>query len=429
MDAQTFIVPLLVHFQRCFTKPGFAHFEQVTRAHMALLGVPHCVTEVLRLTRWHEIKHWTSVYAFLSRGRFSCRRLSQCLLELILLQLGCPSELVVAIDDTLVKKGGRRLFGLGLYRDPADKNPGAHRRRIYGHCWVVLALLWPDGPRWRSLGLAARLFVPRKVCPKGFAFQTKIELAVALLHRLRWPVKRLVLVVDNLYAKAALAQLALSEAMDTMLISRLRCNAALYELPPPKRPGQRGAPRKRGHKVNARQLYRRRSKRRLLRAHIYGKTVTIDAFVDVLIPSRTLGAMPILVVIFPQRSGKKMNIFFSTDLHLDPVRLLELYAARFQIEQLFAEIKTYGGFSDCRQRGFTAIRRHAILVLLAHSLLQLLALSCQTLRSAAAEPWWAPKGMPSVTRLRRAALQAMNISSTLLAGSQQHENKALPRAA
>jgi hypothetical protein len=69
--------------------------------------------------------------------------------------------------------------------------------------------------------------------------------------------------------------------------------------------------------------------------------------------------MPIGVVIFPQRSGKKMNIFFSTDLTRDPARLLELYAARFKIEQLFAEIKTSGGFSDCRQRSFTAIRRHA----------------------------------------------------------------------
>ena len=429
MDAQRFIVPLLVHFRSCFTKPGFAHFEQLMRAHMALLGLPHCVTEVLRLTRWHELKHWTSMYAFLSRGRFSCRRLSQCLLELILLQLGCPKELVVAIDDTLVKKGGRRLFGLGLYRDPADKNPGAHRRRVYGHCWVVLALLWPDGQRWRSLGLAARLFVPQKVCPKGFTFQTKIDLAVALLHSLRWPVERLVLVVDNLYAKASLAQLALNEGLETVLISRLRSNAALYELPPPKHPGQRGAPRKRGAKVNARQLYRRHSKRQPLRVHIYGKTVTIEAFVDVLIPSRTLGAMPILVVIFPQRSGKKMNIFFSTDLTLDPVRLLELYGARFQIEQLFAEIKTHGGFSDCRQRGFTAIRRHATLVLLAHSLLQLFALACRELNTIAVEPWWAPKGTPSVTRLRRAALQAMNISSILPNQAKVNKNERLKHAA
>ena len=184
MDAQGYIVPLLTHFQCCFTRPGFLHFEQLIRAHMGLLGFSHCVTEVLRLTRWHQFKHWTSLYAFLSRGRYSCKQISQRLLDLMLSQLGSAEELVVALDDTLVKKGGRHLFGLGLYRDPSDKNPGAHRRRIYGHCWVVLALLWPEGPRWRSLGLAAWLFVPKKVCAKGFAFKTKIELAVALIKTL-----------------------------------------------------------------------------------------------------------------------------------------------------------------------------------------------------------------------------------------------------
>ena len=101
MDAQAYIVPLLAHFQCCFTRAGFAHFEQLMRAHMALLGFSHCVTEVLRLTRWHQLKHWTSVYAFLSRGRWSCRRVGQGLLDLMISRLGCPEELVVAIDDTL----------------------------------------------------------------------------------------------------------------------------------------------------------------------------------------------------------------------------------------------------------------------------------------------------------------------------------------
>ena len=124
-----------------------------------------------------------------------------------------------------------------------------------------------------------------------------------------------------------------------------------------------------------------------------------------------------------------MNIFFSTDITLDPARLLELYGARFQIEQLFAEVKTYGGFSDCRQRNFNAIRRHALLSLLSHSLLQLLALSRRELRSAAAEPWWSPKGSPSVTRLRRTVLRAMSFSASLPAEHKVQENNHLKQAA
>ena len=132
---------------------------------------------------------------------------------------------------------------------------------------------------------------------------------MALIKSLRWPTQRLIIVVDNLYAKAKLAALSVGEC-ETVLISRLRCNAALYQRPPPKRKGQRGAPRKRGDKVNARQLYRRRSKRRTLSVNIYGKTVTLDAFVDILIPSRTLGAMPILVVIFPAALGQEDEYLF-----------------------------------------------------------------------------------------------------------------------
>ena len=130
MNALALSVSLLDRFVHCFTAPGFVHFTHFVLAHMALLGVPHCVTETLRLTALHHRRHWTTPYAFLQRGRWSCRHVSQCLLDLICQRLAIAGEMVVAVDDTLVKKWGRKFFGLGLYRDPTDKNPGAHKRRV-----------------------------------------------------------------------------------------------------------------------------------------------------------------------------------------------------------------------------------------------------------------------------------------------------------
>lgn len=429
MNAPEFILPLLLEFVHCFTAPGFVHFQHFILAHMALLGLPHCVTETLRLTRLHHFMHWTTPYVFMKRGRWSCQKLSQCLLDLLIQTLALGGELIVAIDDTLVKKWGKKFFGLGFYPDPTDKNPGAHKRRVLGHCWVVLALLWEYGPGlWVGFPLSALLFVPQAACPKGWPFQTKIELAEILVRRLRWLVKRLVLVVDNLYAKAKLASLALDNVR-CVLVSRLRCNAALY-LPPQKpRKPKRGRPPVRGPKVKAKQLYRRRSQRRSLTVRIYGKTLTLEAFVGVLIPSRTLGNDPILVVIFPQRSGKKMNIFFSTDPTMDPVRLLELYAARFKIEDIFDELKTTGGFADCRQRAFTALKRHATLCLVAYSLLRLLSVTLKGAEKIEAEPWWCPSGPPSVTRLRRAVLKSWRISWSLHSEPKVQENIPLKEAA
>ncbi|MDQ3397264.1 MAG: hypothetical protein M3511_05735 [Deinococcota bacterium] len=117
----------------------------------------------------------------------------------------------------------------------------------------------------------------------------------------------------------------------------------------------------------------------------------------------------------------RMNVFFSTDLSMSPVRLLELYAARFKIEDAFDEIKTSGGFSDPwlakDQRSFKALKSLAgprtTLSLLAYSLLRLLSLTIPNAQTIEAEPWWQPKGAPSVTRLRRAVLKAMRVYATL----------------
>jgi hypothetical protein len=326
--------------------------------------------------------------------------------------LGFSGEVVVALDDTVVKKWGRKFFGLGLYPDPTDKNPGARKRRVYGHCWVVMALLWEyQVGHWVSFPLAAGLFVPVALCSTAWPFLTKIDLATWLVGRLRWPAPRVVLVADNLYAKAQVARLVLNQQR-CVLVSRLRSNAALY-LPPPRcRTPRRGRPRVRGGKLTARQLYHRRSQRRRFTVAIYGKRVTVDAYVGVVIPSRRLGNEGIRVVIFPQRSGRKMNIFFTTALTMPPERLLELYAARFKIEDCFDELKTVGGFADCRQRTFPALKRHATLCLVAYSLLRLVSVTLKGAAASEAEPWGCPAGPPSVTRLRRAVFKSLCISES-----------------
>src|SRR2546425_6007968 len=186
MNAQALILPLVLSFVHCFTAPGFVHFAHFVLAHMALLGTPHCVTETLRLTQWHTVRHWTTPYAFMKQGRWSCWHVSQGLLDLLAQRLGPCGEMVVALDDTLVKKWGRKFFGLGLYPDPTDKNPGARKRRVYGHCWVVVALLWEyQAGQWMGFPLATVLFVPVALCSTAWPFLTKIDLATWLLRGLR----------------------------------------------------------------------------------------------------------------------------------------------------------------------------------------------------------------------------------------------------
>jgi len=99
MNALVLSVSLLDRFVHGFTAPGFGHFTHFVLAHMALLGVPHCVTETLRLTSLHHRRHWTTPYAFLQRGRWACQHVSQCLLDVICQRLAISGEMVVVDKD------------------------------------------------------------------------------------------------------------------------------------------------------------------------------------------------------------------------------------------------------------------------------------------------------------------------------------------
>jgi hypothetical protein len=214
-----------------------------------------------------------------------------------------------------------------------------------------------------------------------------------------------------------------------ILVSRLRSNAALSLLPPGRLAPRRGRLRIRGAKLTARQLYRRRSQRRRLIVGIYGKRVTVDAYLGVVIPSRRLGHEGMRVLIFPQRSGPKLNIFFTTALTMPPERLLELDAARCKIEDCFDEWKTVGGFADCRQRALPALKRHATLCLVAYCVLRLVAVTLRNAQSIEAEPWWCPAGPPSVTRLRRAVFKSLRVSDSFHPAPQVLEKPPLKEAA
>ncbi len=107
-------------------------------------------------------------------------------------------------------------------------------------------------PAWGvvALPLLARLYVRRITLPRIApdqrpTFRTKLELAV---ERVQWAViwlkslgKTLWVVVDGAYAKAPFLKPLIE--LGVTVVSRLRKDAALFCLPEPRRPGQRGRPR------------------------------------------------------------------------------------------------------------------------------------------------------------------------------------------
>ena len=241
------------------------------------------------------------------------------LLLLLLRRLPSGDRILLALDDTPTKRFGPMVQGAGIHHNPT---PGpADAKFLYGHIWVTLAWVVRH-PLWGTIGLPLRamLYIRRKDIaglPEklGWKFQTKLQQGVALVFW-AWEIvvaagKRLWVVVDGAYAKRPF--LKPLRLLGVVVVSRLRKDAALKDLPPKLKKGQRrprGRPRIYGKKRIS--LAKRAAAKRgwqTIECVQYGKTVT-KKYKTFLATYRPACGM-IRVVIVQEPDG--CEFFFSTD--------------------------------------------------------------------------------------------------------------------
>jgi hypothetical protein len=256
-------------------------------------------------------------------------------------------RLLLAIDDSPTARYGPCVEGAGSHHNPT---PGpAGEKYVYGHVWVTLAAL-AQHPDWGTLALPlqGQLYIREKDLPKlpperQRPFRTKLELAAQQLAWLApWVAEefeRLVAAVDGGYAKAPFLKPA--KACGFTVISRLRKDAALWDLPPTeRRPGQRGPMPTYGKKRFS--LAKRAGQRRgwqQVECVQYGAAVTktIKTFLATWRPAGGL----IRVVLVQEEGG--WLAYFSTEAEVTAQEILEAMADRGALEQTFGDEKEVWG--------------------------------------------------------------------------------------
>lgn len=349
-------------------------------------------------------------YYFLgSLGRHT-QAVAGALLRLALTTLGAGGRLTFALDDTPTPRYGPKVQGAGIHHNPTSGPTG--RKFLYGHLWVTLAWVVRHR-RWGTIGLPllAWLYVRRKdldalPARSGWSFATKLELAVRLVTWLvgwaRAAGRTLWVVVDGGYAKAPFLKPAL--AAGVVLVGRLRKDAALRDLPPPIRPGQRrgrGRPRKYG----ARRLSL--AKRgghprgwRTVEAVLYGARVCKAVKTFLATWPSVGGALRVVLV----REDRGWLPFFCTDIHATAAQILEAVAARSAIEQDFHDLKEVEGLGEQQVRNVWANVAVYHLNLWAHTLVELWAWARpkKDVCDRTASPWDTAARRPSHADKRKA---------------------------
>jgi hypothetical protein len=288
-------------------------------------------------------------YYFLAALGHKTKPVATQLLVLLLRVLPLPDRLLAVIDDTPTKRYGPHVEGADIHRNPT---PGpADQKYLYGHIWVTISLAVRH-PRFGPLALPLRamLYVRRKTMAKipkwrGWTFATKLVLAARLVEWIAPIIKEagktLWIVVDGGYVKAPFLKRALRAKVT--IIGRLRKDAALRDLPPKLRRGQRrrrGRPPKYGkNRISLAKRAAHRQGWEVAQCTVYGQTVT-KLYKTFLATYRPVGGVIRVVIV---EEDHDWYPFFSTDPGATAVEIIEAFADRATIEQDFHDVKEVWG--------------------------------------------------------------------------------------
>jgi len=393
------VTGLLAWFAPCFTAPTFQTFTALACGFLAQTG-PRTVTGMLLGARLSRVWSHDRAHSFFARAHWSADQLGLGLVDLLATVLLDPdAPLRVVVDDTLMRRSGRKVFGASWHHDPL----AAGRRRVaWGNNWVVLGVLvgLPFVPqRTLCLPVLARLW-----CPKRTA--TRLELGVELVRLLaqRYPTRRIHLACDAAYAGKALR--ALPEQVT---------DAALFQLPPPPT-GRPGRPRSRGDRLPELIVIAALTATGWQHAlvHRYGRADPVELAVLRCLWPGVFGTRPVKVVLVrdPGAPDGYDLALATTDLDASAAELVARYAARWSIEVCFEEARQLAGVGQARNRTRRAVERTVPFGLVCFSLAIVWYAVCgQPARDLASHraraPWYAAKQAVSVADMLAAFRRAL----------------------
>ena len=377
---------LLQQFFPLFTAPGAEIFSRLMIGWI-LCTTRRTVTGILLFADPGAQRAHDAYHRFLPDARWRMAELWKRLANLLIYAFCQTGMITLALDDTLFHRSGRKVSGAGWWRDAVRST----KKKIV-HAWglnlVVLTL--QIQPPWggEPLGLPINMRVHRKNGP------SLIDLAAQMIHEVRqwFPERAFRVVADGFYATLAGKDLGV-----VTILSRIRRDANLYDLPPKRRKKGRGRPRTRGKKL---------AKLEKMAAHVQNwQTVTFrqrGKTVQRLVYTRgvlwyAVSRKPILLVISRDPAGKeKDDFFFTTDVTMDPADVLACYADRWAIEDTFKQTKQLLGGQQPQTYKGQGPERAAGLSLWLYSMVWLWYLQQKPKRRCfIVPPWYPQKVTPS----------------------------------
>ena len=340
------LMTLLSFFAPLFTAPSFRTFCGLACGFLAQPGkrtVCGMLTGAGLSRLWpHDRAHY-----FFARACWDPDGLGLAAARLVVSLLVPPGSPVdVAVDDTLFKRRGKKVWAASWFHDGSAQGPA---KTGYGNNWVVLAVIVSLPGISRPVGIP----VMAKLVIKGTNSKSRLWLARRMAGRLAGalPGRQIRVTADSAYAGGELKGLPAGVSWTT----RLRKDAALHALPP-ERTGKRGRPRVKGDRLPSLAQLATAAEFSQVTVTRYRKTEIVQAAVATCLWYSVFGSCPVNVVIVRDKPGRGFGIaLVTTDRDATMAQVIERYASRWSIEVAIEDSKQLFGAGQARNRAARAV--------------------------------------------------------------------------
>jgi hypothetical protein len=379
------------------------------------------VCSVLRIMGLSHERHFPNYHRVLNRDGWSCLAAGQVLLGLIVAVIPRDWPIVLAADETLERRSGRRIKAQGWYRDPV-RSSRKHVVKCLGLKWVALTVLVPvpGSQRVGALPVLTTRCWPQDAGRRAWP-KTSLDWARQRgLQVRRWlPEPELILGLDGGFGAVDLAPAC--QRPQVTRICRWRLEAALSHWPGPQPPGQRGRKPKTGPRQRRLTEWASRSDTPWQQVEVEwygGRRQRMQVLSRTgLGPRRGQDPVAIRDVLARDPEGQQAEAAdFGTDEGVAPEEVLKSVVQRWSLEVTFEEAGAPLGLETPRPWSDLAIARTTPVRLGRFSLVTLAALQCHEagLLSAEQTAWYA-KEEPTFSdclRMVRSRIWQARISDT-----------------
>jgi len=362
-----------------FTEPTMRTWQQIALGWVLHRG-PATVTGIFRTLGKLADRHWTVYHKFFYRAAWSLDTLSAYLMANVIGPMILDSGQIdtvtgrpvadLNIDDTTAGRYGRHVAHAGWFKDASATGPATQGTVIHwAHNWIVGAITLRL-PHWKRirwvLPAVFALYRKKADCNRTHPFATRQVLAARMVCQVATalPDVQIRVAADGQYATRDMV-MGLPERVS--LVSRIRRDAAIYDVPAKRRtPGRRGRHPTRGKRLpTPQQIAARRQKGwKTMTVSRQGKQVRRQVLGITCLWVHVCRTVPIRLVLVRDPAGRQEDdFFFCTDATVPDAQIVQRYYDRWGVEECILEAKQQMGFESTRGWCSRTVNRQAPLAM------------------------------------------------------------------